>query len=166
MKRNFYIFLICLLASLRSEGQQKAAYQVRDIYDDGVNGFAKFTGEGPLGTDTISRLFNSNLTIEGTTENRITREENGSMYTALITGDWVSKKRAKEIAEEWMEEMRTTLGNFKKENVTDLPGPHVRKDIEVLRYSYRENAGSVSLDLVTSPKSGKYLVLLHISWYP
>jgi hypothetical protein len=151
--------LLLFYISIVVSAQSRIANQVKGIFDDASKGFQKYIGTKKYGTDTTSAYYNTTIIIEGTTDNDIFKDSSGHMYSAPIS-DWVTKKEAKNIAEEWVSKLKRTFGAFKQQKEESFLG------IISIDYIYRKESTSLSIDVVSRNDGKMCIVVLHISYYP
>lgn len=155
--RIVFLFIALSLAITLS-AQSNFVNQVKNIFEDASNNFLKYKGTQKPSLDTASAYYNTTITIDGTIDNDIFRDQLGYMYSAVIK-DWVSKKEAKRIVEGWKMELKDNFWPFKQQKEKSFTGVFSED------YIFKKNAITLAFCIVLSGDNKNYLVTLHISYY-
>lgn len=156
--RIVFVFLLYHI-SIATSAQSGMADQIKALFDDAPNGFQKYLGTKKPGTDTASSVYNTNIVIEGTIDNDIFIDSMGYMYSASEKC-CLSRKEAKQIIETWKKQLKGIFGPFIHQERAGFHGL-IAEDFE-----YVKGNTTLTLTFFTSGNSAKYMVAIHISYYP
>ena len=161
--RIIILFLASVL-TIDSSGQSNFANQVKSIFEDATNDFLKYTGTQKPSFNTSSAYYNTTIIIDGTTDNNIFKDQSGYViYTALIN-DWVSKKEAKKIVDEYKKKLKDNFWPFKQQKGKKFSG--ALSDVLSENYIFERNNTTLAISIVSSGDNKNCIVTLHISHYP
>ena len=85
---------------MATQTQRGFQEQIKRIVSDAENNFQTLRAQNKPGTDVANNVFDSEIQIEGTTENNIWKAADGWIYSTLIA-DNVKLIEAKEISDQW-----------------------------------------------------------------
>src|SRR5687767_7860689 len=101
---RFLFINITIILSMATSDQITFAEQVKKIVSDAGKNFETLRGQVNPGTNVADSVFNSEIQIEGTTENQIWRSADGWVYSSIIAEN-VNLKEAKEICNQWKKKL-------------------------------------------------------------
>ena len=101
---RFLFINITIILSMATSAQITFAEQVKKIVSDAGKNFETLRAQVNPGTNVADSVFNSEIQIEGTTENQIWRSADGWVYSSIIAEN-VNLKEAKEICNQWKKKL-------------------------------------------------------------